>query len=219
MNTTLAKRRRNTHRTNGDAIIGPGANGTLMTPVEFDHAEFEDGWRYELINGVLVASPIPSEKEADPNEELGFLLRLYKETHPKGSSLDSTLPERFVRTGKNRRRADRLIWAGLGRLPRKNETPTAIAEFVSAGKRNRERDYEAKRDEYMAINVQEYWIIDRFDRCMVVFDRKGGQIRKRVIREQQTYKTPLLPGFVLSLARLLAAADRWTETETEDNED
>ena len=32
---------------------GPGDNGTILTPAEFDRAEFEEGWRYELINGVL----------------------------------------------------------------------------------------------------------------------------------------------------------------------
>jgi Uma2 family endonuclease len=195
------------------AIIGPGANGTMMTPREFDQAEFEEGWRYELINGVLIVSPIPSEKEADPNDELGYWLRKYQEEHPKGKALDKTLPERTIKTGKNRRRADRVIWAGLGRLPRKYETPTIVAEFVSKGKKSRERDYETKRDEYMKIHVKEYWIVDRFDRCMVVFSRQGNQIKKRVIAEHQVYKTPLLPGFELPVAHLLALADRWTEDE------
>jgi Uma2 family endonuclease len=171
-----------------DAIIGPGANGTVMTPQEFDRAEFEEGWRYELVNGVLIVSPIPSEKEADPNEELGHWLRTYQESHPKGKALDKTLPERTVKTGKNRRRADRVIWAGLGRLPRRDESPTIIAEFVSRGKKNRQRDYETKRDEYMKIRVQEYWIVDRFDRCMVVFSQHGNQIKRRVIAESQVYK-------------------------------
>ncbi|HMF19743.1 MAG TPA: Uma2 family endonuclease [Gemmataceae bacterium] len=196
-----------------DAIIGPGANGTVMTPQEFDRAEFEEGWRYELINGVLIVSPIPSLKEVDPNEELGYLLRKYQAEHPRGSSLDFTAPERTIHTKNNRRRVDRAIWAGLGRLPRKNEPPTVLAEFVSKGKRNRQRDYETKRDEYMEIKVAEYWIIDRFDRCMVVFTTQGGKIRKRVIRENQVYKTHVLPGFVVPLARLLALADRWTEEE------
>src|SRR5579859_2421021 len=125
-----------------ESIIGHDANGTVMTPQEFDQAEFEEGWRYELINGVLIVSPIPSEKEADPNDELGYWLRKYQEEHPKGKTLDKTLPERTIKTGKNRRRADRVIWAGLGRLPHKYETPTIVAEFVSKGKKNRERDYE-----------------------------------------------------------------------------
>ena len=66
---------------------GPGCNGIRMTPREFDRAEFEPGYRYELINGVLVVSPIPSESESDPNEELGRWLRNYQESHPLGAAL------------------------------------------------------------------------------------------------------------------------------------
>ena len=130
-----------------------------------DQAEFDEGWRYELVNGVLVVSPIPSDNENDPNEELGYWLRMYRDKHPQGSALDHTANEREIKTGRNRRRADRVIWAGLSRLPRKYETPTIIAEFVSYGKRNRERDYETKRKEYRAIRVKEYWVIDRFERA------------------------------------------------------
>jgi Uma2 family endonuclease len=192
-------------------VFGPDAAGILMTTREFDRAEFEEGWRYELIHGVLIVSPIPSEKEVDPNEELGRLLRNYCEDHPQGSSLDATLPEREVKTRKNRRRADRLIWAGLGRVPRAKDVPTVIVEFVSRGKRNRRRDYIEKRNEYLGIGVCEYWIIDRFQRTLTVFTRQAGKNKQRVIREKQTYTTDLLPGFELPLAKLLARADRWEE--------
>jgi len=53
---------------------------------------------------VLVVNPIPSEQEAEPNELLGFLLNLYREQHPKGSALDPTLQERYVRTADSRRK-------------------------------------------------------------------------------------------------------------------
>lgn len=196
-------------------VYGPGANGILMTPAEFDRADFEEGWRYELINGVLVVSPLPSVSEVDPNEELGYLLRLYKDTHPQGAALDATLPERIVRTGRNRRRADRLIWAGLGRKPRPNEKLTIVAEFVSGRKRDQVRDYETKRDEYMAIRVKEYWVIDRFRRTLTVFTPKG---RRRIVREDQVYTTDLLPGFELPLAHLFRLADSWPEEKEDENE-
>jgi Uma2 family endonuclease len=185
------------------APLGPDSAGARLTPRQFDRAEFEDGWRYELIHGVLVVSPIPSEQESDSNAELGYWLRRYQETNPEGKALDKTLPERIVETGENRRRADRVVWCGLGRLPHKGETPHIIIEFVSAGKRDYQRDYEDKRDEYLAAGVQEYWIIDRFERVMVVYSRQGKRIRKRVTKEKQVYITPLLPGFEL----LLAVAD------------
>jgi Uma2 family endonuclease len=189
--------------------FGPESNGILMTPAEFDRAEFVEGWRYELINGVLIVSPPPLDNEVDPNEELCYLLRGYQENHPQGSALDVTLGEREVRTGQNRRRADRVIWAGLGRLPRRREKPTIIVEFVSEGKRNWKRDYETKRDEYKALGVKEYWVIDRFQHTMTVFYQGGSKTRKRVVRANQTYKTEILPGFELPLARLFALADRW----------
>src|SRR6516225_11032321 len=100
-------------------ILSPDMAGTLMTPEEFDYAELDpdDYSRYELVHGVLIVTPIPSEGEVDPNEELGHLLRNYRKLHPQGMALDKTLPERHLFGTSNRRRADRVIWAGLGRLP------------------------------------------------------------------------------------------------------
>lgn len=128
-------------------VLGPGLAGTLMTPEEFDHAEEADrSFTYELIRGVLVVAPPPLEDERGPNEELGFQLRLYKTQHPQGSALDDTLPEQHVPTSGNRRRADRVIWTGLGRVPHPlTDMPTIVAEFVSEGRRNRHRDYIEKR--------------------------------------------------------------------------
>src|SRR5205823_3864670 len=131
--------------------LGPWSAGILLTPEEFDAAEFEEGWRYELIHEVLVVSPTPLRQERDPNEELGSMLRNYREGHLQGTSLDATLAEETVMTARNRRRADRVIWAGLGRLPAEDETPTIIVEFVSKGRANRLRDYETKRAEYREI--------------------------------------------------------------------
>ncbi|HMC66770.1 MAG TPA: Uma2 family endonuclease [Gemmataceae bacterium] len=197
------------------SVLRPDSAGIRMSPREFDRAEFVEGWRYELIDEVLVVMPPPLEAERDPNEELGHWLRTYQESNPQGSPLDKTLPEQTVQTRRNRRRADRVIWAGLGRLPRRNETPTIVAEFVSEGRREQTRDYEEKRDEYMEVDVQEYWIIDRFERIMTVYSRQGKRVRKRVIRENEIYTTPLLPGFELPLARLLALADQWSEEKSD----
>src|SRR5437764_245013 len=137
--------------------FGIESAGILMSPEEFDNADYEDfdpGWDYELINGVLVVSPIPLRQETDPNEELGHWLRTYQESHPDGKALDKTLPEQYIRCGRNRRKADRAIWAGLGRLPRNTENPTIAIEFVSRRKRDRVLDYETKCNEYQKAKVQ-----------------------------------------------------------------
>jgi Uma2 family endonuclease len=192
-------------------LLEPGLAGTLMTPEEFDAAEIGDElYDYELINGVLVVSPPPLESERDPNEELGHLLRTYREQHPQGAALDKTLPEQTIRTAANRRRADRLIWAGLGRVPNPRvDLPTIIAEFVSKERRDRQRDYVEKRREYMELRVAEYWIIDRFRRIMTVVRNLPDGPQDHTIGEHEVYRTPLLPGFELPLARLFALADQW----------
>jgi len=130
-------------------VLGCRSAGALMTPEEFDAVtEYDPNYLYELIHGVLVVHPIPLADETDPNEQLGYLLRLYREAHPEGHVLDATMPQQYVRTSTGRRIADRLMWIGLGRLPRRNRDVATIAvEFVSAGKRNRKRDYEEKRRE------------------------------------------------------------------------
>lgn len=73
--------------------IGPRSAGLMMTTEEFDQRPDslrQAGYRYELIRGILVVSPSPSISERDPNEELGYLLRVYRDNHPAGSSLDAT---------------------------------------------------------------------------------------------------------------------------------
>ena len=191
--------------------LGSQSNGMLLDSWEFDAAEFEPGWRYELVNGVLIVNPPPSIKERDSNEELGRWLRNYQDTDPRGSSLDFTVSEQTVHIGPHRRRVDRAIWAGLGRLPHDDETPTITVEFVSKGRRNQQRDYDIKCKEYRSAGVREYWIIDRFKRSMTVYNFSDRKMKEKILTNRQNYTTKLLPGFKLVLARLLELADRWEE--------
>ncbi len=198
--TTRARRR-----------FGLRSSGIVMPPQQFDatpESAWDDRYRYELVNGVLIVTPPVSDAEADPNDDLGHMLRTFKESHPLGGVLDRTMPERTVPGTPNRRRCDRAIWTGLGRVPdTKKDIPSIVVEFVSAQRRDFLRDYELKCDEYMTAGVQEYWIIDRFRRIMTVYRNDLSGPVSLVVRETETYQTNLLPGFELSLSRLLAAAD------------
>jgi Uma2 family endonuclease len=184
-----------------------------MTPEEFDalpESAFDDRFRYELIRGVLIVSPPPGNAEIDPNEELGHLLRFHQQVHPRGRAIDLTLPEQTIYAAANRRRCDRAIWAGLGRLPDpETDVPTIVVEFVSASRRDRRRDYEEKLREYIAAGVREYWIIDRFRRIMTVHRNTPDGLVTSVVKEDEPYQTDLLPDFILPLAQLLRRADLW----------
>jgi Uma2 family endonuclease len=90
----------------------------------------------------------------------------------------------------------------------RRDLPSIAVEFVSAGRRNQQRDYVDKRQEYQEARIAEYWIIDRFRRTMTVIRNLADQSGDLVVPEGQTYQTPLLPGFELPLGEILAAADR-----------
>jgi Uma2 family endonuclease len=189
-------------------------NGMSMTPEEFDAVDdWDEDYEYELIRGTVIVNPIPSEGETDPNEELGLLLRSYQALHEQGKTLNKTLFQRYIfLPDGSRRKADRVVWAGLGHRPHpKQDVPTIAIEFVSRAARDRQRDYELKRDEYLQLGVKEYWVIDRFRRTMTVFRPDGSE---RKIAESEQVQTPLLPGFELPLARLFALSDEWKDTES-----
>jgi Uma2 family endonuclease len=197
--------------TSAPPVLGPESAGMLLEPEEFDAVtDYDDEYRYELIRGVLVVAPIAGEVEAELNDELGARLRWYQHDDDRGASLDETLPERYIRTTSGRRRADRVIWCGLGRrVDPVVDVPAIAIEFVSVSRRDWRRDYLEKRREYLAAGVVEYWVVDRFKRMMTVFRNPTHGMDELVIAEGETYRTALLPGFELPLARLLAVADRW----------
>jgi Uma2 family endonuclease len=192
------------------ARLGPESNGILMTAEEFDAVEdWDDSYCYELVNGVVIVNPPAGFGETNPNDELGFWLRTYRDSSPHGARLDGTTFELTVRTPKGRRRADRVIWVGLGRDPVPGrDVPAIVVEFVSKTSRDRKRDHVAKREEYAEAGVQEYWVIDHFQRIMTVY--RGNQV-VRIVRESETWTTDLLPGFELPLGLLLEVADRSIE--------
>jgi Uma2 family endonuclease len=199
--------------------VGPTSAGLLMTPEEFDAiTDYDDLYQYELVRGVLVVTPLAAEPERRPNELLGHLLQTYQESHPQGAMLDSTVYEQYIRTSNGRRRADRVIWAGLGRCPDPEvDVPTIAIEFPSAGKAASRRDHVEKRREYIDAGVREYWMIDRFRRVMMIYRQEGSGSSESQIGEGEVYRTPMLPGFELPLARLLAAADEWKDRVTSVN--
>jgi len=185
--------------------VGPHDNGRLMTPEEFDAvSSYNRNYRYELINGVLIVNAMAGPAETDPNDELGFLLRLYQHEYP--GVIDKTIFEHYIRIPNTRRRSDRVVWTGLGRVPNiKTDVPAIVTEFLSPGKRSWTRDYNEKRQQLRDVGVKEYWLFDRFERKLTVF--RGEE--EITVPHDATYTTPLLPEFTLPVGQILACAEDW----------
>lgn len=67
-----------------------------MSTAEFDaigNGQYERGFRYELVDGVLTVNPIPGSWHTEPLDLVGWFLKTYQRTHANGSRIDSTMPE------------------------------------------------------------------------------------------------------------------------------
>ncbi|MSR58976.1 MAG: Uma2 family endonuclease [Planctomycetaceae bacterium] len=190
-------------------VISRRHNGIRMSPEEFDSCEdFDELYSYELINGVLIVNAAPSRFETDPNEELGRWIRNFQELNP--GIVNKTLYEHYIYTDNSRRRADRLIWVGYGEaFDLDKDLPTIAVEFVSKRRRDQLRDYVDKRDEYLALGIAEYWVINRFDRTLNAFRRSAIGYETQIVGDQETYRPTLIPGFELPLGKLLDVCNDW----------
>jgi Uma2 family endonuclease len=193
---------------------GPLDNGRLMTPEEFDAIPFEDVdecHQHELIQRVFVVSERVAPSEADANGELGYLIHLFSSQRP--GIVDKTTYNDDIHVKTGRRRADRAIWTGLGRVPKiKEDVPAIAVEFLSAGTGSRKRDHKEKRREYLDLGIQEFWLFDRFKRQLTVFHRRGGMDQEQVVPWTETCTTPLVPGFELPFGQILSRAEDWSQS-------
>src|SRR5437879_2544469 len=62
--------------------VGPADHGRHMSLAEFDHAEVQEGYLYELGRGVIVVSDVPKKRHLFQVEATRDQLGVYKWTHP-----------------------------------------------------------------------------------------------------------------------------------------
>ncbi|MDE2506537.1 MAG: Uma2 family endonuclease, partial [Planctomycetota bacterium] len=150
---------------------------------------------YELSREKLITESIRPPIDRGPNELFARLLWHYQLVHPEGWRLDATVGKRQLRLDVNRHRADRLIWAGLGRpVDHDRDVPTIVVEFILSEPRDGERHYERKCREFFDAGVREFWRLDRFARELLVVRADGAAgLIEVFVPEDGTYETPLLP--------------------------
>ncbi|MBD1842996.1 Uma2 family endonuclease [Cyanobacteria bacterium FACHB-63] len=150
------------------------------------YLEFDDGTgnRYELIDEELFALP----PESEPNDAIANFLFL--------KLVEAGLPYRLVRPGKceiqvpvlqrgdaANRYPDFLILEEThlsltqNRLTIKLDAPPPrmVAEVLSPGRANRERDLIRKRAQYAKRGIPEYWLIDPDNRSVTVLTLQGDE--------------------------------------------
>lgn len=159
----------------------------------------EDGNRYELLDGVLLVTPAPRVAHQ------GVASRL---AAAASSALQLTnhawvmSPGAVVSMPRTQLQPDVLVYPS--RFPLSG-TWVDISEHWLAvevlSRSSRVYDREFKRDAYLALGVQEVWLVDIEKRCVEVSRERGECM---MVRDELVWHTPVGVDVVVNLAELFA---------------
>jgi Uma2 family endonuclease len=190
--------------------VGPADHGRKMSLADFDHADVQEGYLYELGRGVIVVSDVPKRRHLAQVLETRKQLTLYQLAYPNRIHAICAGSECKLLIGRyeSERHPDLAVYKTL--LPEEDDDfwstwiPELVIEVISLG--SELRDYQEKREEYLAFGVREYWIFDADKEEMLVLQRVDGRWRERIVRPHDIYKTRLFPGLQFSCERVFQAA-------------
>jgi Uma2 family endonuclease len=187
--------------------LGPKDHGRPLTYDDYMEAEYEGGYRYELIQGRLYVSPAPNPQHDDAELWLFRKLLKYADENPTRMNKVTNKAEVWVRRGKKptlplpditgfrnypRERPPGLRWYDL--------EPILVVEIMAKGSVKKDLNRNVKL--YRRVpSVREYWILDiregDLKPSLMVFRRRLVGWLKKLIPFSGKYTTRLLPGFEL----------------------
>jgi Uma2 family endonuclease len=166
----------------------------------------DDGKRYEIIDGELIATRAPHWKHQNVAVKIGTALENW--------SVQSGLGEPAINPGLVFSEVDSVIpdvvWASYQRLETMLDeaghliaAPELVVEVLSSGEKNERRDKKAKLKIYSTYGVLEYWIADREQRKVEVYRREGGVLKLALsLYAADELTSPVLPGFTVAVSQL-----------------
>jgi len=185
-------------------------HGKRLSLDEFETAAFQEGYKYELIDGRLYVSPAANEPEDWNQAWIYDLLREYSRDHPRVINRVSFgarvfVPDRRPTTCPEPDVAayhDYPVGAARRYLNWRMVSPVLVVEVLCDS--DPHKDLVRNVDLYLQVpSIREYWIIDsRVDPdepTLIVHRRRGDKWVTREYQYGQTYTTKLLPGFSLRI--------------------
>jgi Uma2 family endonuclease len=189
--------------------LGPADRDRPLTLEEFLEADYQTGFKYELIDGRLYVAPEANLPEAVNEWWLFRALFLYTVAHPEvinfvwpktrvfvANHTEPTAPEPDLAAYH-----DFPLHQPRNTLRWQDHEPILVVEVVSEGDPN--KDLVRNVDLYLEVSsIREYWILDGradADRPTLLVYRRRGQRWQNVIQVPTggTYMTKLLPDFTL----------------------
>ncbi len=185
--------------------LGPTHAGLALTRNEFASAEFLEPFLYERVQGRLVVLSPAGPEHRFVSRPFRRQLSHYWSLIP--DLVDDVDVEGWVATsGDDDRLPDICVYlAGpSSREVVPDRVPDLVFEFVSGSRSDQERDYIHKRQEYHAIGVREYVIVDRFKQQVLVLRWQPTDFDGTVLSINDIYATPLLPGLAIAVGEAFA---------------
>lgn len=188
--------------------LGPSDHGRPLTLDDFESADYEPGFKYEIIDGRLYVSPEANFPESILERWLDRKLTRFSEDHPDVINFVAVKSRVFVHKRKKATVPEPDVaayhdldlsqdfrdihWRDLG--------PILVAEVLVEG--DEYKDLERNPDLYLDVpTVKEYWVLDGRENPnepTLIQHRRYG--KRWVVREYPygtTFTTKLLPGFTL----------------------
>ncbi|MCS6972793.1 MAG: Uma2 family endonuclease, partial [Leptospiraceae bacterium] len=147
--------------------VSPRYQGLPVTREEYLDLE-EDGFKYDVIDGVMQMAPSPSFEHNDAESALITVLRNYLQRKPIGKAVIET--DVFLPDGGDPLRPDISLILNENLHIVKTHihgTPDLVCEVLSAA--TRERDLGVKAERYLKCGVKEYWIADPDNKTLQVW--------------------------------------------------
>jgi Uma2 family endonuclease len=168
------------------------------TNKDLDALPYEEGTRYEIIDGELYVAKQPHYHHQYVCHEIARLLGNWSK---EGGG--RVIPAPGVIFSEDNGVAPDVIWLSNERLTAVlaadghfHAAPELIVEVLSPGFRNEKRDRVAKLQLYSRFGVEEYWIISWRARTIEVYRRESGDLRLlSTLSDSEILTSPLLPGF------------------------
>jgi Uma2 family endonuclease len=189
--------------------IGPADHGRPMSLEEFESGDYEEGYRYEIIDGRLYVSPQPNLPENQVEEWLNEKLKRYARRRPEVINYVTSKARVFVPgLAATTPEPDQAAYRNFPLdLPKRevrwqDVSPILVAEILHQD--DPEKDLVRNVALYFLVSsIKEYWVIDAREDAdrptMLVHRRHGKRWRLIPIAFGARYTTRLLPGFELIL--------------------
>ena len=172
-----------------DSVVGLGARGNERK-TRADYDAMPDGWRGELIDGVIYDLAAPSIAHQTAVIEIANQLKNFadREQHDCGVYV-GPIAVRLSEDMDETVEPDIVVLCDSGKLTKQEITgaPDMVVEVLSPSTRS--RDLLLKLNLYMRSGVKEYWVVDTEEQYVLIYD-----FQHDIIGVRHDFETPIKVG-------------------------